>query len=89
MHQGEVAEIRYERNLVWRMLRLWRGELSKIEHMEVAADEFAQSLEETQASRAWNFWKIQTDLREVERVVRARADARLKEDALQTWKQRM
>lgn len=57
--------------------------------MEVAADEFAQSLEEAQASRAWNFWKLQTNLREVERVVRARADIQLKDDMLRTWKQKM
>ena len=71
------------------MFRKWKGDLAKISRLEAAADEFVQSLDGAQLSRAWDFWRLQTELCGMEKMVRARVDARLKDDALQMWKQKM
>ncbi|EJD06031.1 uncharacterized protein FOMMEDRAFT_145354 [Fomitiporia mediterranea MF3/22] len=89
VHQYEVAELYYERHLLRNTIRKWRGRLFNLGNLEIAADRFGQSLEDAQVARVWNFWKLQVDLRDVERVLRARMDARIKDGAMQTWKQKM
>ncbi|KAL5529043.1 hypothetical protein ACEPAG_5017 [Sanghuangporus baumii] len=88
-HQGEAAYLIYERGLVFRTLRRWKGGLAKLERLETAAIQFSQSLDDAQESRAWEFWKLRTDLQGMERVISARVDARLKQSALRTWRQNL
>ncbi|KAI5122945.1 hypothetical protein M0805_006826 [Coniferiporia weirii] len=89
LHQGEAADMHFERKLVWNMFNKWKTGLAQIEHLEVAADELAQVLEQNQGVRMWDFWKQQTGLRATERLIRNRVDARLRNTTIGIWKKKM
>ena len=70
------------------MILAWRERLSKVEHMEEAADELALTFDQNRAVQLWDFWKMCVELRENEKIVKNQVHRRLLGDAMNTWKQR-
>lgn len=88
-YHGELAYRAFERTLAQKMLREWQGKLASIGRLEAAADRMSQSFDDARKSRAWELWRLQTDLRGIERLVSARVEARLKENTMQKWREKL
>jgi hypothetical protein len=83
------ASQNYERNLLSRMIGIWRKRLSNTFLLEDAADEFRASKRSNNMDRFFREWHRATQLRSIEKVMSHRAQLRMLSMVWERWRNQM
>lgn len=85
---SHLSELQHNERIAQRFFLRWKANLSKMDRLEVAADQFYRRTTCSAVLQTWKRWRRVLAVRDAEKVVKAKVGSRINRKVMQVWKKK-